>query len=77
MDQHKKPHGFIFFSSKTSIYLMYDPPYPGPMHPWDTGAWLWRTVAAILQVWLALINQLDALGELRCERTGAGAVSGR
>ena len=46
------------------MYLMYDPPYPGPMHPWDTGAWLWRTVAAILHVWIALIGHMDDIGEL-------------
>ena len=43
---------------------MYDPPYPGPMHPWDTGAWLWRTVAGILHVRLALIDHMDDIGEL-------------
>ena len=43
---------------------MYDPPYPGPTHPWDTGAWLWRTVAVILHVWIALIDQMDSIGEL-------------
>ena len=64
MEQHKKPHDFIFFYSKTSKYLMYDPPYPGPMHPWDTGAWLWRTVAGILHVRLALIDHMDDIGEL-------------
>ena len=54
----------MIFWSKTSMYLMYDPPCPGPMHPWDTGAWLWPTVAAILHVCIALIDHMDGLGEL-------------
>ena len=56
---------------------MYDPPYPGPMHPWDTGAWLWRTVAAILHVWIALIDHMDGIGELRRVVSGGGAVTCR
>ena len=64
MDQHKKPHEFIIFWSKTSMYLMYDPPCPGPMHPWDTGAWLLRTVVAVPHVLLALIDHMDKLSEL-------------
>ena len=40
---------------------MYDPPYPGPMHPWGTGAWLWRALAALSHVQLALIDRVDDL----------------
>ena len=53
----------LFFMENEYIFNV-DPPYPGPMHPWDTGAWLWRTVAAMLHVCIALIDCMDGLGEL-------------
>ena len=60
----QKTARFRLFLIKNEYIFNVDPPYPGPMHPWDTGAWLWRTVAAILHVWIALIDHMDGLGEL-------------
>ena len=60
----QKTARFHLFLIKNEYIFNVDPPYPGPMHPWDTGAWLWRTVAAILHVWIALIGHMDDIGEL-------------